>query len=137
MQFSIVGSPSTWDTYGTDGDGDGRASPYDPADAIPAAARYLRASGAPEDYHAAIFAYNHADSYVAQVLAKANQYRGAPRAVAGADDGNPQLDLGALHDVLSSPRITLTPAQSGDLRSGAIDPRVIATLAWIAITRSP
>jgi peptidoglycan DL-endopeptidase CwlO len=71
MQFSLVGSVSTWDRYGVDGDDDGRRSPYDPADAIPAAARYLRAAGAPEDYRAALFAYNHADWYVAQVLAKA------------------------------------------------------------------
>ena len=80
MQFSVVGSPSTWDSYGVDGNGDGRRSPYDPADAIPAAARYLRASGAPDDYRAALLAYNHAQWYVAQVLAKAAQYRGAARA---------------------------------------------------------
>src|SRR5918999_1853506 len=50
MQFSVVGSPSTWDRYGVDGNGDGRTSPYDPADAIPSAARYLPASGDPVDY---------------------------------------------------------------------------------------
>src|SRR4051794_31459823 len=44
MQFSVIGSPSTWDSYGVDGDDDGRTSPYDPADAILAAARYLQAS---------------------------------------------------------------------------------------------
>jgi membrane-bound lytic murein transglycosylase B len=71
MQFSVVGATSTWDRYGVDGNDDGRTSPYDPADAIPAAARYLRASGAPQDYRAALFAYNHADWYVAEVLAKA------------------------------------------------------------------
>jgi hypothetical protein len=49
MQFSVVGSVSTWERFGVDGNGDGRRSPYDPADAIPAAARYLRASGAPQD----------------------------------------------------------------------------------------
>src|SRR3954449_11758861 len=80
MQFSIVGSPSTWDTYGVDGNHDGHVLPYDPADAIPAAARYLQASGAPADYHRAIFAYNHAEWYVAQVLAQADRYRGASRA---------------------------------------------------------
>ena len=47
MQFSLVGAPSTWQSFGVDGNRDGRRSPYDPADAIPAAARYLRASGAP------------------------------------------------------------------------------------------
>ena len=131
MQFSIVGSPSTWDSYGIDGDHDGRASPYDPADAIPAAARYLRASGAPRDYRAALFAYNHADWYVNEVLAKAAQYRGNRRTVI-ANDGGPDLDTGAARDVLHSNRVALTPIQRSDLRSGQIDRRVIATLAWIA-----
>jgi hypothetical protein len=42
MQFNVRnGPPSTWDSYGIDGNEDGDRSPYDPADAIPAAARYL------------------------------------------------------------------------------------------------
>ena len=41
MQFE----PATWAAYGVDADGDGRKDPYAPADAIFAAARYLRASG--------------------------------------------------------------------------------------------
>ncbi|MCK9897410.1 bifunctional lytic transglycosylase/C40 family peptidase [Frankia sp. AgB32] len=32
--------PATWAAHGVDGNGDGRADPLDPADAIPAAARY-------------------------------------------------------------------------------------------------
>jgi hypothetical protein len=127
MQFSLVGSSSTWDRYGVDGNGDGRVSPYDPADAIPAAARYLRAGGAPEDYRAALFAYNHADWYVAQVLAKADVYRGAL-----ADDAaQPAIDPAAVLDILGNPRIVLTSIQQADLRAGGIDPRMIATLAWI------
>ena len=51
---------NAWVTYGTDGNGDGRLDVYDPADAIPAAGGYLRAAGAPADYRAALFAYNHA-----------------------------------------------------------------------------
>jgi cell wall-associated NlpC family hydrolase len=78
MQFSIVGSSSTWDGYGVDGNRDGKKSPYDPADAIPAAANYLKASGAPGDYERAIFAYNRASWYVNQVFAKADEYRSAP-----------------------------------------------------------
>src|SRR4051812_39755999 len=35
MQFSVVGSPSTWDSYGVDGNHDGHTSPYDPEDADP------------------------------------------------------------------------------------------------------
>ena len=47
------------------------ADPYDPQDAIYSAANYLHASGAPGNWPAAIFAYNHAGWYVAQVQALA------------------------------------------------------------------
>jgi hypothetical protein len=127
MQFNVRnGPPSTWDAYAVDGNHDGGLSPYDPADAIPAAARYLQAAGAPEDYRAALFAYNHADWYVAAVVAKANQYRGAPAAGAPAAPAS-----GSVREILANPRIVLTPIQRSDLRSGLIDPRLIATLAWI------
>nr|MDP9480135.1 peptidoglycan DD-metalloendopeptidase family protein [Actinomycetota bacterium] len=46
-------------------------------DAIPAAAKYLRDNGAPEDYYTALFAYNNADWYVQEVLAQADEYRAA------------------------------------------------------------
>jgi cell wall-associated NlpC family hydrolase len=59
----------------------GGASPpsrYNPHDAIWAAAFYLCDSGAARgDLHTAIFAYNHADWYVHQVLAQARRYRSA------------------------------------------------------------
>lgn len=127
MQFSVVGSPSTWDSYGVDGNRDGRRSPYDPADAIPAAARYLRASGAPQDYRAAVFAYNHADWYVAQVLELADRYRGAPTILPPFR----QPASASVRELLANPRITLTALQRSDLESGAIDPRVVSILAWI------
>ncbi|MGC1853224.1 MAG: lytic transglycosylase domain-containing protein [Solirubrobacterales bacterium] len=73
MQFM----PATWAAYGVDGDGDGDRDPDDPWDAIHAAANYLHASGAPKDWRAAIFAYNHADWYVEDVLAAAKRYAGA------------------------------------------------------------
>jgi hypothetical protein len=59
--------PGTWTTYGHGG------NPYDYHDTLPAMARYLCASGAP-DMHAALFAYNHAQWYVDQVLALAIRY---------------------------------------------------------------
>ena len=71
MQFL----PSTWKTSGVDGDGDGEANIMDPEDAIPAAARYLRDGGAPEDWYRALYTYNHADWYVKKVLAVAEAYR--------------------------------------------------------------
>ena len=67
--------PGTWPNWSSPQDGDGKQDPRNPADAIPAAARYLRASGAPDDYHAALFAYNHAEWYVKRVLAAERKYR--------------------------------------------------------------
>ncbi len=67
---------STWLTYGVDGDGDGRADRWDPADAIFTAANYLHASGAPGRYEDALLAYNHASWYVAEVEQWAARYRG-------------------------------------------------------------
>ncbi len=71
MQFL----PSTWETSGVDGDGDGVANIMDPEDAIPAAARYLKDGGAPRDWYRALYTYNHADWYVKKVLAVAEAYR--------------------------------------------------------------
>ena len=67
----------TWRAYRTDGDGDRRLDIYDPDDAIATAARYLRANGAPADWRAAAFAYNHAAWYVDQVVEQAAKYRRA------------------------------------------------------------
>jgi soluble lytic murein transglycosylase-like protein len=64
MQFL----PSTWRRWGVDASGDGIADPYDPQDAIFSAARYLDAAGARGDLRRAIFAYNHADWYVNEIL---------------------------------------------------------------------
>jgi hypothetical protein len=68
---------STWAVYGMDGDGDGHADRWNPADAILGMANYLHASGAPGDYHRAIFAYNHAKWYVTEVERWATRYRSA------------------------------------------------------------
>ena len=69
MQFNLRnGPPSTWDTYG-------HGSPYDPAQAIPAARRLLAANGARRDLDRAIYSYNHSWAYVAQVKAQARRYQ--------------------------------------------------------------
>ena len=70
MQFM----PSTWARWGTDADGDGTANPWNAADAIYSAARYLEAAGGRTDLHRAIFAYNHAEWYVNEVLGLAGLY---------------------------------------------------------------
>jgi murein DD-endopeptidase MepM/ murein hydrolase activator NlpD len=70
MQFL----PSTWLRWGIDADGDGVANPWNAADAIYSAARYLAAAGARTDIERGLFAYNHADWYVEDVLELANVY---------------------------------------------------------------
>jgi hypothetical protein len=83
MQFI----PSTWAGYGVDANDDGTKDPYNPVDAICAAARYLRAAGGDQDIRQAIFAYNHADWYVDEVLLYANQYGKLPDALVGSLTG--------------------------------------------------
>jgi cell wall-associated NlpC family hydrolase len=75
MQIGIEGaSGDAWATYATVEDGNPPASVYDPADAIAAAAKYLIAHGVQQNVPAAIFAYNHADWYVQEVLSWASTY---------------------------------------------------------------
>jgi peptidoglycan DL-endopeptidase CwlO len=58
----------------TDGNGDGIASVYEPADAIAGAAKYLLEHGVLDNVDGALFAYNHLDSYVQLVLSWAGVY---------------------------------------------------------------
>ncbi|MFI0422411.1 C40 family peptidase [Spongiactinospora sp. 9N601] len=82
MQFLIstwggkskIKIPSRFNGYASDGDGDGWADVYNPADAILGAARMLKRNGAPEDLRRALFTYNRAWWYVDQVLALARGY---------------------------------------------------------------
>jgi peptidoglycan DL-endopeptidase CwlO len=74
MQFE----PGTFAQYAVDGDHDGRLNVYDPADAIYSAAAMLcangAASGTPAGIRRAVFAYNHSQAYVADVLSWAARY---------------------------------------------------------------
>jgi hypothetical protein len=81
MQFGIgVGrAGNAWATYARDFDRDGRTSVYDPGDAIPAAADYMCAAGAPRHLDRALFAYNHSPAYVANVKRQARSYAGGRR----------------------------------------------------------
>ena len=65
MQFL----PSTWEKYGHGGDLD------DPHDSILAAARYLKAWGAPGNIPRALYAYNHSGVYVHAVQSYARMMR--------------------------------------------------------------
>jgi hypothetical protein len=70
-----------------DANGDGRKDPYNPVDAIFAAARYLKAAGAATSLQRAIFAYNHAQWYVDDVLQRARALSAIPPAVIGSLSG--------------------------------------------------
>jgi cell wall-associated NlpC family hydrolase len=68
----------------TSEDGGPNADVYNPADAIAGAAKYLLAAGAQTNPSAAIFAYNHLQSYVQSVLYYAAQYAGGSYSVVSA-----------------------------------------------------
>jgi hypothetical protein len=106
MQFM----PTTWMQYGVDALDSGYADPYNPVDAIFAAARYLRAAGAQSDLRAAILAYNHSTEYVDSVLLRAKLISAYPKLVIGTLTGlidaelplTGKLSVGALSTVTSS-----------------------------------
>ena len=83
MQFM----PATWAAYGVDANRDGDRDPFNPVDAIFAAARYLNAAGAETDIRRAVFAYNHADWYVDSVLMRAQVIGGLPGDLVGSLTG--------------------------------------------------
>ena len=91
MQFE----PSTWLQYGVDALNAGYADPYNPVDAIFAAARYLNAAGAAHNLSAAILAYNHSQEYVESVLLRAKLIAAYPDQViatlTGLIDGRPPV----------------------------------------------
>ncbi len=72
MQFM----PPTWAAYG-------RGDVNDNHDAILAAARYLRASGAPGNMQKALYAYNHSLAYVYALIAYATVMKADPLAYRG------------------------------------------------------
>ena len=83
MQFM----PESWRTYGVDANGDGKKDPYNPVDAIFAAARYLKAAGGDKNINQAIFAYNHAGWYVQSVLLRAKLISAMPADLVGSLTG--------------------------------------------------
>jgi Transglycosylase SLT domain len=91
MQFE----PATWLQYGVDALNAGYADPYNPVDAIFAAARYLHAAGASSNLHTAILAYNHSEAYASSVLLRAKLIATYPGAViatlTGLVDGRPPV----------------------------------------------
>jgi murein DD-endopeptidase MepM/ murein hydrolase activator NlpD len=108
MQFM----PSTWDRWGTDADGDGIANPWDPEDAVYSAARYLAAAGAHNDISRAVFAYNHAQWYVDDILSLAADFgSGDSDFAAGLGLGAADYRLAALQEQIADARKDVARAQ--------------------------
>jgi peptidoglycan DL-endopeptidase CwlO len=97
MQIGVTGaSGNTWggapvhpasehvNGVATDENGDGIASVYEVPDAIAGAAKYLLENGVQDNVDGAIFAYNHLQSYVEDVLFYANLYAKDGYVVTGA-----------------------------------------------------
>jgi murein DD-endopeptidase MepM/ murein hydrolase activator NlpD len=98
MQFM----PDTWLRWGTDGDGDGIADPWDPQDGVYSAARYLAAAGGMADLRRSVFAYNHAEWYVDDVLELA--------AVFGQGGGEATLTYDTLQQDLGGAQLAIVQA---------------------------
>ena len=112
MQFL----PSSWEAFGVDANGDGRKDPYNPVDAICAAANYLKLAGGDEDLYQAIFAYNHADWYVQEVLLYARAYGRLPSDLVGSLTG---LTEGAHFPIAADARYADDIAAREALKEGA------------------
>jgi peptidoglycan LD-endopeptidase LytH len=66
--------------YGVDANGDGIADPFQIEDAVFSAANYLARNGAADgEIEQAVFAYNHSDKYVEDVLYYAEKYIEEPK----------------------------------------------------------
>jgi hypothetical protein len=111
MQFL----PSSWEAFGLDANGDGRKDPYNPVDAICAAAHYLKLAGGNDDLYQAIFAYNHADWYVQEVLLYARAYGRLPSDLVGSLTG---LTEGAHFPIAADARYADDVAARAALKKG-------------------
>ncbi|HET9593455.1 MAG TPA: lytic murein transglycosylase [Solirubrobacterales bacterium] len=111
MQFL----PSSWEQFGLDANGDGKKDPYNPVDAICAAAHYLKLAGGNKDLYQAIFAYNHADWYVQEVLLYARAYGRLPSDLVGSLTG---LTEGAHFPIAADARYADDIAARQALKSG-------------------
>ncbi|MET7861288.1 lytic transglycosylase domain-containing protein [Streptomyces sp. NPDC005318] len=115
MQFI----PSTWETWGQDGNDDGRKDPNNIYDAALAAGRYLCAGSrdlaVAADLDRAVLSYNHSSEYLRTVRSWFDYYRrGTHEIPDGTGVVPPPLDGGSdpIPDTGSSPSPTPTPPTS-------------------------
>jgi hypothetical protein len=129
MQFL----PSSWEMYGLDANGDGRKDPYNPVDAICAAAHYLKVAGGQKELYGAILAYNHADWYAQEVLTYARAYGRIPSTLVGSLTG---LTEGAHFPVAANSRYSDELAAREALKNSTTDTRISGNAAEV-ISSSP
>jgi hypothetical protein len=129
MQFL----PSSWEMYGLDANGDGRKDPYNPVDAICAAAHYLKVAGGQKELYGAILAYNHADWYAQEVLTYARAYGRIPSDLVGSLTG---LTEGAHFPIAADARYSDELAARAALHNSTTDSRVSGNAAEV-ISSSP
>ncbi|MGE5408192.1 MAG: lytic murein transglycosylase [Syntrophothermus sp.] len=129
MQFL----PSSWEQFGLDANGDGRKDPYNPVDAICAAAHYLKLAGGAKHLYDAIYSYNHADWYVQEVLLYARAYGRLPSDLIGSLTG---LTEGAHFPVAANARYADDVAARATLSSSSPEGRISGSAAEV-ISSSP
>ncbi len=127
MQFE----PSTWLQYGVDALNAGYADPYNPVDAIFAAARYLHAAGASSNLRSAILAYNHSDEYASSVLLRAKLITTYPGGViatlTGLVDGRPPVTGGRIGWGAPTASASVVPSTSQGSAGAAANPSTAAS----------
>jgi hypothetical protein len=143
MQFI----PSTWATYGIDGDGDGRADPQNVYDATASAAGYLCAGGRDlalaSGLRSAILSYNHSTAYLTTVLSWQQRFSltggGTIGTVVNTINGsgaNASGTLTAQSPAPATPSRAISSAAAAAIRKGSppLTPVVVRTAAKLAFT---
>jgi Transglycosylase SLT domain len=137
MQFL----PAEWLAFGVDANGAGVRDPYNPADAIFAAARYLASAGAANDLRGAIYAYNHSTSYVESVMLRTRLIAGAPQSLidglTAIVDGRFPVEGAEAHASAAvwaaaphpAPARSLSAARTSSAHPGALAPPPTRTVA--------
>jgi len=120
MQFM----PATWLRWGMDGDGDRISDPWDPEDGVFSAARYLAAADGTTDIRRAVFAYNHADWYVNDVLDTAELFGGEQAAGFAIDQLG--VDLQAAQIAVAQTSAALTAARKLERARAKVETRLLA-----------
>jgi hypothetical protein len=116
MQFL----PSSWARYGVDATGAGYEDPYNPADAIFAAARYLEAAGGSQHIRTAIYAYNHSVAYVEAVMLRAQLLGGTPPELLSAISGLTESRFPVHAEAHFSDGFPAAPGEPGKTLAGTV-----------------